>query len=156
MLLTSEAIHEGEMIDVVYAEPAAGGENRIPDLSWIDAPEGTKSFAVTVYDPDAPTGSGFWHWIAFDIPVHIASLPVNGGVPEGAREWENDYGYAGYGGPCPPKGRIHRYQFSIHALNTEKLEVPEAATHAQVRAALLAAQIELATLTGKFQLPERA
>lgn len=152
MLLTSNAIREGELIDLPYAENAAGGENKVPDLAWTDAPEGTRSFAITVYDPDAPTGSGFWHWVAFNIPANVTSTPEATPLPDGSREWVNDYGYAGYGGPCPPEGRIHRYQFSVHALSVEKIEVPDGATNAQVRFAILANQIEAATLTGKFKL----
>lgn len=154
MLLSSNAIREGEPIALDFAEQAAGGENKVPDLTWTEAPEGTKSFAITVYDPDAPTGSGFWHWIAFDIPADTTGTAAGTPLPEGSREWMNDYGYKGYGGPCPPEGRIHRYQYTIHALDSEKLDVPDEATNAQARFAILASQIEAATLTGKFKLPD--
>ncbi|MDE9571691.1 YbhB/YbcL family Raf kinase inhibitor-like protein, partial [Xenorhabdus bovienii] len=86
-----------------------------------DAPAGTKSFAITVYDPDAPTGSGFWHWVAFDIPVDTQLLPANAGksdsskLPIGTIQSRNDYGLFGFGGPCPPLGdKAHHYIFTVH------------------------------------------
>ncbi|NBB89073.1 MAG: YbhB/YbcL family Raf kinase inhibitor-like protein [Bacteroidetes bacterium] len=104
------------------------GENVSPQLSWENAPEGTKSFAITMYDPDAPTGSGFWHWVVFDIPADITELKTNAGdvelnlAPEGAIQSVTDYGIRGYGGPCPPKGHgIHQYIITVHALKTESL-----------------------------------
>ncbi|MEO0470599.1 MAG: YbhB/YbcL family Raf kinase inhibitor-like protein [Bacteroidota bacterium] len=104
------------------------GKNQSPDLSWINAPEGTKSFAITMYDPDAPTGSGWWHWVMFDIPADITQLPTNAGnpagglTPNGAIQSLTNYGAAGYGGPCPPEGHgLHQYIITVHALKTEKL-----------------------------------
>lgn len=105
------------------------GENVRPTLFWQNAPEGTKSFAVTFYDQDAPTGSGFWHWVAFDIPRDVTTLS-GGPLPSGAKEGNTDFGVPGYFGPCPPVGRRHRYTFYIHALDTENLEVPDNATGA--------------------------
>lgn len=108
------------------------GENQSPQLSWTNAPEGTKSFAITMYDPDAPTGSGWWHWLAFDIPANIYEIPANAGnidlnlMPEGVIQSITDYGSKGYGGPCPPEGHgIHQYTITIHALKTDKLGVDE-------------------------------
>jgi Raf kinase inhibitor-like YbhB/YbcL family protein len=86
------------------------GDNQSPQLSWKNAPEGTKSFAVTMYDPDAPTGSGFWHWVVFDIPSNVNELVTNAGIislnlaPKGAIQSKTDYGINGFGGPCPPVG----------------------------------------------------
>ena len=104
------------------------GENQSPQLYWENAPEGTKSFAITMYDPDAPTGSGFWHWIVFDIPANVNELKANAGnvslnlAPKGATQSITDYGIKGFGGPCPPKGHgVHQYIITIHALKTEKL-----------------------------------
>ncbi len=103
------------------------GENISPSLSWKDAPKGTKSFAVTVYDPDAPTGSGWWHWLVVNIPANVTSLPTGASgkmMPKGAVETVNDYGMTGYGGACPPKGdKPHRYIFTVYALDVEKLPV---------------------------------
>ena len=103
------------------------GKNISPELHWSDAPEGTKSFAITVYDPDAPTGSGWWHWIVVNIPADVTKLPagVSGkSMPKGAIEIANDYGIAAFGGPCPPKGdKPHRYVFTVYALDVPKLDL---------------------------------
>lgn len=152
MRIHTDAFAEGEAIPVRFAENAAHGQNIHPDLSWSEAPEGTQSFALTVFDPDAPTGSGFWHWIAFDIPASIASIGEGEDLPSGVREWVNDYGYEGYGGPCPPEGRVHRYIHTVHALSCEKLDVPAEATQAQARFAIFANQLDSVSLTGRFQL----
>lgn len=151
MLIRTDAFVEGEAIPVRYAEQAADGENVHPALAWSEAPEGTRSFALTLFDPDAPTGSGFWHWIAFDIPASTTEIGEGENLPVGAREWMNDYGYEGYGGPCPPEGRVHRYIHTVHALSCAKLEVPEGATQAQVRFAIFAHQLDSVSVTGRFQ-----
>jgi Raf kinase inhibitor-like YbhB/YbcL family protein len=104
------------------------GENSSPQLSWSNAPEGTKSFAITMYDPDAPTGSGFWHWVVFDIPANVSELVKNAGnvslnlAPKGAIQSTTDYGIKGFGGPCPPEGHgYHEYIITVFALKTDKL-----------------------------------
>ena len=106
------------------------GENISPALSWENIPNGTKSFAVTMYDKDAPTGSGWWHWVVFDIPKNVTTLAKNSGdislnlMPKGVIQGKTDFGKAGYGGACPPVGdRSHQYLFTIYALDTEKLGV---------------------------------
>lgn len=108
------------------------GDNQSPQLSWKNAPEGTKSFAITVYDPNAPTGSGFWHWVVFDIPGNVNELLQNAGnvklnlSPKGAIQSKTDYGMNGFGGPCPPKGHgFHEYIFTVHALKIDKLGLNE-------------------------------
>lgn len=107
------------------------GENQSPQLSWKNAPEGTKSFAVTMYDPDAPTGSGFWHWVVFDIPANTNELVTNSGtksnlLPKGAVQSVTDYGIKGFGGPCPPKGHgFHQYIITVYVLKTDKLGTDE-------------------------------
>jgi len=114
------------------------GKNQSPQLSWANAPEGTKSFAVTMYDPDAPTGSGWWHWVVFDIPSNVNELVENAGnldaklAPEGAVQSITNYGAAGYGGPCPPPGHgYHQYVITVYALKTDKLGL-DANTNAAV------------------------
>ena len=106
------------------------GENISPQLEWTNAPEGTKSFAVTVYDPDAPTGSGWWHWVVFNIPADVSELKAGAGdaskglLPKGAVESLTNYGQPGFGGPCPPPGHgIHTYLITVHALKTDKLDL---------------------------------
>ena len=109
------------------------GENVSPQLSWENAPEGTKSFAITMYDPDAPTGSGFWHWVVFDIPANVNELVSNAGnvalnlAPKGAIQSTTDYGIKGFGGPCPPEGHgYHEYIVTVFALKTDKLGLNDA------------------------------
>lgn len=113
------------------------GRNQSPALMWEHAPEGTRSFAISVHDPDAPTGSGWWHWRVVNIPADVSELSrnagnVNGrGLPEQAIQVRNDYGDKGWGGVCPPAGgSAHRYTFTIHALDTEQLDIPEDASPA--------------------------
>ncbi len=108
------------------------GKNESPQLSWTNAPAGTKSFAVTMYDPDAPTGSGWWHWLVFDIPANVNELVSNAGnidlniAPKTAIQSITDYGTKGYGGPCPPKEHgLHQYIITVYALKTEKLGLDE-------------------------------
>ena len=131
--VTSPDIQEGQTLgekQLGYV-PSMGCEwpNLSPRLEWANAPEGTKSFAVTVFDPDVPSGSGWWHWQIYDIPADVTSLPegVGNGAdpPEGAKQGRNDGGYPVYGGACPPPGTgEHHYIFTVHALKVDKLPVP--------------------------------
>jgi Raf kinase inhibitor-like YbhB/YbcL family protein len=110
------------------------GQNGSPDIAWSGFPAETKSFAVTVYDQDAPTGSGFWHWVAYNIPANVNSLAAGAAsskqLPSGTVEGNTDLGQPGYFGPCPPVGRQHRYVFTVTALKVEKLDLPATATAA--------------------------
>lgn len=111
------------------------GENISPELSWKDAPKGTKSFAITVYDPDAPTGSGWWHWLAFDISKDKFTLPSGFGNSESKDVIQSitDFGKIGFGGACPPKGdKAHRYIFTVHALDIETIGLDKNANPALV------------------------
>jgi len=103
------------------------GGNISPHLAWSDAPEGTESFVVTVFDPDAPTGSGWWHWVVSNIPAGVTELPTGASgtaaLPAGAVESRTDYGVAGYGGAAPPPGPPHRYIFTVYAMKTPRIEV---------------------------------
>ncbi|MCJ0765101.1 YbhB/YbcL family Raf kinase inhibitor-like protein [Variovorax terrae] len=135
--LGSRAIQQGGAIGAAHYWNNFGcsGGNVMPDLAWQGAPADTRSFAVTFYDKDAPTGSGFWHWVVYDIPADTRALAggVNGGpLPSGAVEGHTDLGKPGYLGPCPPVGRQHTYVYTVHALKVDKLPVDKAATPALV------------------------
>ncbi len=115
------------------------GKNISPELHWQNGPENSKSYAVTVYDPDAPTGSGWWHWVIFNIPPQTTRLAENAGnqqsglAPAGSVQSRTDFGTVGYGGACPPQGdKAHRYIFSVYALDIERLELDADATAAMV------------------------
>jgi Raf kinase inhibitor-like YbhB/YbcL family protein len=123
--------------DYVYNGFGCTGNNRSPQISWKDAPKETKSFAITVYDPDAPTGSGWWHWLVVNIPANYKQLPTDFGLTNKAKlkdgivQIRNDFGIFKFGGPCPPIGdKPHRYIFTVFALSSEKLEIEESATPA--------------------------
>ena len=130
--LTSPDVADGGTIKVgqVYKGSGCTGANVSPALRWSGAPAAAKSFAVTLFDPDAPTGSGWWHWIIYDIPANVTALPRNAGdprrrlAPRGSVQTRSDFGTPGYGGPCPPKGDDeHRYMFKVYALDVAKLPV---------------------------------
>lgn len=115
------------------------GTNISPELTWENAPKDTKSFAVTVYDPDAPTGSGWWHWVVFNIPPSVTKLSANAGkvdsglAPKGSIQSMTDFGATGYGGPCPPQGdKPHRYTFTVFALKVDQLPLKAEASGAMV------------------------
>lgn len=104
------------------------GKNQSPELSWKNAPKNTKSYAITMYDPDAPTGSGWWHWLVFDIPNTTTSIQTGAGnialdlMPKDAIQSITDYGTHGYGGPCPPENHgLHQYIITVYALKTDTL-----------------------------------
>ncbi len=115
------------------------GGNISPALSWQNPPVGTQSFAITAYDPDAPTGSGWWHWVVYNIPATVQSLQEDAGasngqaLPAGTTQGKTDFGSVGYGGACPPAGdKAHRYIFTVHALKTPKIDLPPDASAAMV------------------------
>lgn len=134
--VTSTSMSEGSQLSSAQVFKGFGcdGGNTSPQLAWSGAPAGTKSFAITAYDPDAPTGSGWWHWNIVDIPAAetevAAGASGTGALPKGAIELRNDYGIVGFGGACPPPGAVHRYIFSVHALNVETLDLPKDASNA--------------------------
>lgn len=133
------------------------GGNTSPALSWTGAPAGTKSFAVTIYDPDAPTGSGWWHWVVYNIPATTTSLPTGAGdasknlLPAGAMQGNTDFGAPGYGGACPPPGdKPHHYFITVYALNVDKIDVPSGASAAYVGFNLHAHEVGKAVLTATY------
>ncbi|MCV2419739.1 YbhB/YbcL family Raf kinase inhibitor-like protein [Paucibacter sp. DJ2R-2] len=136
------------------------GENQSPALSWQGAPAGTQSYAITVYDPDAPTGSGWWHWSVVNLPTDTQSLPAGAGavgdalLPAGARQVRIDYGVAGWGGMCPPPGdRPHRYIFTVHALKVAKLDLPADATAALAGYMIRANTLATASFSARYGRP---
>jgi Raf kinase inhibitor-like YbhB/YbcL family protein len=160
MRLTSATFADGDYLPPVHLLSAdfgfgCAGGNASPELAWAGAPEGAKSFAVTVFDPDAPTGSGFWHWVVVNIPAGVAELPQGAGdpwadaLPPGARQVRTDFGAPGYGGPCPPAGdHPHRYLFTVYALGVDQLPVTADTTAAAVGFMLHANTLAKAELMG--------
>jgi len=149
--------------DVTNGQPlkddqVAAKGNTSPQLSWEGAPEGTKSYTVTCFDPDAPTPSGFWHWAVVDIPADVTSLEAGAGaegganLPEGAFMLRNDGGTRGYMGAAPPEGdQVHRYYFVVHAVNQEKLGIDEDASNAVMSFNLAFKTVGRAILVGTYQ-----
>ena len=153
MQLTSMSFNDGDylaMDHVLSADYGFGcsGGNTSPHLAWSGAPDGTQSFALTCFDPDAPTGSGFWHWVVVNIPASVTELaldagnPKSGKLPAGALQVRTDFGAPGYGGPCPPQGdHPHRYLFTIFAVGAASLQVS-----ADTSAAVVGFQLHFNTL----------
>ena len=142
-------------MDQVFNGMGCTGKNISPELRWSGAPTATKSFAITVYDPDAPTGSGWWHWTVYNIPASTTALPRNAGsgtgLPAGAVQGTTDFGKPGYGGACPPKGdKPHRYYFMVYALNVPAIDVPAAASAANVGFNIHAHRIASAGFTATY------
>jgi Raf kinase inhibitor-like YbhB/YbcL family protein len=157
--LTSPTIKPGSMLTEAQVFKGFGceGKNTSPALKWSGAPSGTKSYAVTVYDPDAPTGSGWWHWVVYNIPASATELPEGAGgtdgkgLPAGTAQGRTDFGSAGFGGACPPKGdKPHRYIFTVHALKTDKIEVPADASAALVGFMLNANRLAKASFEARY------
>ncbi len=151
--LFSKEISGQATLSQVFNGFGCTGNNISPQLFWASAPEGTKSFAITLFDPDAPTGSGWWHWLIFNIPSDCSELPSGAGNPQsglapiGAVQSITDYGTNGYGGPCPPQGHgIHQYIFTIHALDVDKIDLDEKANPALVGFNINAHTIQKASL----------
>lgn len=132
------------------------GENISPELHWQGAPQGTRSFAVVMHDPDAPTGSGWWHWVVFNIPADVTSLPEGAGDPKSglipeAIQSRTDFGSPGYGGACPPEGHgDHRYQFRVYALKVDQLKLDQATPAAMVAYQINANKLAEAQLEVKY------
>lgn len=156
--LTSDSVSEGRQLGLAHVHGSAGGGDVSPHLSWSGFPAETESFAVTCFDPDAPTGSGWWHWIVLNIGKDVTELPEGAGagdgrgLREGAVQLRNDYGTPGYGGSGPPPGdRPHRYVFAVHALDVPKLDLDASTTPAIAGFHLTAHSIARATITPTYR-----
>ncbi|TVY01646.1 YbhB/YbcL family Raf kinase inhibitor-like protein [Mycolicibacterium porcinum] len=156
--LTSESVTDGQPLanDQVSGIMGAGGSDASPQLSWSGFPAETKSFAVTVYDPDAPTASGFWHWAVADLPATVTELPAGAGdgsdLPGGAVTLANDASLKRYIGAAPPAGHgPHRYYIAVHALPVASLELPEGATPAYLGFNLFGQAIARAVIHGTYE-----
>lgn len=158
--LTSTDVVDGQALAMaqVSGMMGSGGGDVSPQLSWSDFPANTKSFAVTIYDPDAPTASGFWHWAVADIPVVTTSLPAGAGdsngasLPSGALQLRNDAGVRGYVGAAPPAGHgPHHYYVAVHAVDVESLGLPEDATPAYLGFNLFMHSVARAVLVGTYE-----
>ncbi len=158
--LTSPAFEDGQPIPQPHTFDGFGctGDNVSPPLAWTDAPDGTESFALLVHDPDAPTGgAGFWHWVLIDIPASVSELPEgagasdDSGLPGAGHHVPNDYGIAGWGGPCPPEDHsAHRYNFTLYALPAAELGAPDGATASLTGFLVNANALGSATLQGTY------
>ena len=151
--LTSNDLKDGTRMPEAQVFNSFGysGGNTSPHLAWSGAPEGTKSFVVTCYDPDAPTGSGWWHWVVINLPASTKELATGSGgatgkLPAGALQTRTDFGVPGYGGAAPPPGPVHHYIFTVHALKVEKLDLD-----AQVSGAMVGYMVHMNSL-GKASL----
>lgn len=155
----SPDLREGQSIDNAFVHKVLGckGSNTSPRLAWSNPPAGTRSFAVTVYDLDAPGGSGFWHWLVVNIPAK-ANLLDHGastaGLPAGALQIRNDFGQAGYGGPCPPPGKLHRYEFTVWALKIDKLKIEPSAGGTLAAFMIKQNALGQAKLTAPYERPQ--
>lgn len=157
--LESPEFRDGDTLPLpsVHNVMGATGENISPELAWRNAPAGTKSLALTMYDPDAPTGSGWWHWVVYNLPANVTELPEGAGaagnanLPAGAAQGRTDFGTTAFGGACPPVGDApHRYVFTVHALKVEKLELPADATAALIGYMLHANGLGKASFTALY------
>jgi Raf kinase inhibitor-like YbhB/YbcL family protein len=156
--LTSADVKPGKALAEaqVFNGMGCAGANLSPQLAWANAPKETKSFVVTAYDPDAPTGSGWWHWVVFNVPATATGLEAGAGsgkapLPEGAVQSRTDFGAPGFGGACPPPGdKPHRYVFTVYALKVEKLDLTPDASAAMVGFMARANALGSATLTATY------
>ncbi|MGH8141667.1 MAG: kinase inhibitor [Steroidobacteraceae bacterium] len=155
--LSSEDFKDGDTLPETQVFNGMGyrGGNLSPQLGWADAPAGTRSFVVTLYDPDAPTGSGWWHWVVANLPASCHALPRGcgsgqGGLPSGAVQTRTDFGSNGYGGAAPPPGAPHRYIFTVHALKVDQIDVSENSSGAMVGFMVHMHSLGHASLTARY------
>ena len=151
MELRSSSLADGAPMDRRHAWPDCGGANLSPGLSWTGAPPGTASFVVSCFDIDAPRG--WWHWMLYDLPAAATEIPEGGPLPDGTVETSNSFRAAGWGGPCPPPGKPHRYVFTVHALPDEHLPARPRADPGEVSRMATARALDAASLTATFRTP---
>lgn len=158
MRVSSNNFNDGDKLPQrqVFNGMGYSGDNLSPHLVWDDVPEGTKSFVVTCYDPDAPTGSGWWHWVVANIPADAREIPEGAGsgkaeLPAGALQTRTDFGEPGYGGAAPPPNRSHRYIFTVYALDVEQIDVTADNSGALIGFHVFQHKLASAAITAKFQ-----
>jgi Raf kinase inhibitor-like YbhB/YbcL family protein len=157
--LESDDIADGAPLDQAHVHDSAGGKNVSPGLRWSGFPAETKSFVLTIYDPDAPTQSGFWHWVVVNLPESVTELATGAGesdatLPAGAIHLRNDMGLNAYAGAAPPQGdRVHRYVTTVHAVDVEKLDVGSATPPAIAGFNLAFHTLARAVLRPTYQIP---
>jgi Raf kinase inhibitor-like YbhB/YbcL family protein len=157
--LISDDLRDGEPLDAEFVHPSVGGADQSPQLAWSGFPAETRSFVVTCYDPDAPTTSGFWHWVLVNVPASVTQLPRGAGkagaTEGGAFAVRNDYGTQAYGGAAPPAGdRPHRYLFAVHALDVDRLDLTPDASPAYVGFNLTFHTLARAVIRPTYQVKE--
>ncbi|TWX66659.1 YbhB/YbcL family Raf kinase inhibitor-like protein [Colwellia sp. C1TZA3] len=159
LTLSSQDIAQGEFMSKTheFRGYSCSGGDLSPHLKWSDAPKGTKSFAITAYDPDTASGSGWWHWQVINIPVTVLEIPTGvankkNSIPKGSTQIENDFSIAGFSGACPPKGDgLHHYRFTIHALSVDKIDLPENTSGALAGYMINLHTIESSTIEALYQ-----
>jgi Raf kinase inhibitor-like YbhB/YbcL family protein len=159
-ILSSTDVKSGSPMAKAQLLAGCKGQNISPALAWSGEPAGTQSFAITMYDPDARAGRGWWHWTMFNIPASVHSLPAGAGsegskdLPEGAGQGRNDFGTSYYGGPCPPAGEhAHHYEITVYALKAERLPLGAGAAGAEVEANLRSNMLASAKVVGRYEQP---
>jgi Raf kinase inhibitor-like YbhB/YbcL family protein len=157
LILASTDVKSGSPMGAAQVYTACNGQNISPALSWSGEPPGTQSFAITMYDPDARAGAGWWHWMMFNVPATVHGLAAgagsggSGGLPPGAVQGRNDFGVSQYSGPCPPVGdHAHHYEITVYAVNTPQLPLDSTASGAAVNAALRSDTLATAKIVGRY------
>lgn len=157
-VLSSTQVKSGSPMGLAQAFTACKGQNISPALSWSGEPAGTQSFAVTMYDPDARAGAGWWHWMVFNIPATVHSLAAGAGsngsadLPAGAKEGRNDFGVSQYSGPCPPVGdHAHHYEITVYAVKVAQLPLDSTASGGEVSAQLRPTTLATAKIVGRYE-----